>query len=347
MPKRDYYEVLGVVRTADGVEIKRSYRQLAMQYHPDRNPDNPAAEDAFKEASEAYAVLSDSEKRARYDRLGHAAFDNGAGGFDPADFGAVSEILEGLFGDVFRGGKKRRRAGRDLTYELEINFSEAALGVEKVISLRRPIDCRDCNGSGAAAGTHAQRCQNCHGSGQVKYQRGLFAANRPCPNCQGKGTLIASPCRTCKGEGSVRSDEPLSVKIPAGVKDGAVRTVRGAGEIGPEGKGDLHITVRVRDDEFFKREGADILCTVPISYPDAVLGATIDVNTLSGPVKMKVPAGTPSGKVFRLRGKGIPVYGGYGKGDQLVTVIVDVPQKLSRRQKRLIQDLAEALEQDG
>ncbi len=343
MGKRDYYVILEVTRTASGDEIKQAYRGLAMRYHPDRNPDDPAAEDAFKEASEAYAVLSDPDKRAHYDRHGHSAFDANGPGFEATDFGAVSEILEGLFGEVFSGGRRKRRGGRDLKYDLEISFAEAALGVEKRIDVNRPAPCTTCSGSGAKAGTPVHKCNVCQGRGQVKYQRGLFAAARPCHGCQGTGTKIPTPCETCKGTGTKLRTEPMSVKIPAGVQDGAVRTVRGAGEAADGANGDLHIHVHVADHALFKREEADIVVTVPISFPQAVLGASIDVPTLEGKVVMKVPPGTQSGKVFRLRGKGIPVYGGYGKGDQLVTVVVEVPREVSRRQRKLIHELAEEM----
>ena len=343
VPKRDYYVILEVGRTASADEIKQAYRALAMKYHPDRNPDDPAAEDSFKEASEAYAVLCDSDKRQQYDRYGHSAFENGGPGFEPGDFGAVSDILEGLFGEVFSSGRRKRRSARDLSYDLEISFIEAALGVEKQIDVNRPADCGTCEGSGAKPGTPVHKCNVCQGRAQVKYQRGLFAAARPCHACRGTGKKIPMPCEDCKGAGTRMRAESMSVKIPAGVKDGAVRTVRGAGEASADGNGDLHINIKVTDHMLFERDGADILISVPISFPQAVLGASIDVPTLDGTVLMKVPPGTQSGKVFRLRGKGIPVYGGYGKGDQLVTVVVEVPQEISRRQRKLINELAQEI----
>ena len=345
--KRDYYVILEVTRAASSDEIKQAYRGLAMRFHPDRNPDDPAAEDSFKEASEAYAVLSDRDKRDRYDRHGHAAFDNNGPGFDPSDFGAVSEILEGLLGEVFSGGRRKRRGGHDLKYDLEISFVEAAIGVEKKIDVNRPAPCTTCGGSGARSGTPVHKCNVCQGRGQVKYQRGLFAASRPCHGCRGTGTKIPTPCDTCKGTGTKLRAEAMSVKIPAGVQDGAVRTVRGAGEAAEGGNGDLHIHIHVNDHSLFKREGADILVSVPISFPQAVLGASIEVPTLEGKVVMRVPPGTQSGKVFRLRGKGIPVYGGYGKGDQLVTVVVEVPREVSRRQRKLISELAQEIGDEG
>jgi len=342
--KRDYYEVLGVPRDADAATMKRAYRQLAMQFHPDRNPNDPTAEDKFKEATEAYTVLSDEQKRKRYDRMGHGAFESqGPGGFDPADFGSVGDLLEGLFGDVFGGRGKRRAGGRDLTYDLTIEFVEAALGTEKTIQVARPGPCSACDGVGAEPGTKVDVCEACTGRGQVRQQRGFFAVTRPCATCRGSGKRIQSPCRTCSGSGTQVRKEDMLVRIPAGVQDGAVRTLRGSGEVAAGSAGDLHVTVHVKPHPLFTREGADVLLEVPISFPQAVLGAQIDVPTIEGRVAMKIPPGTQSGRSFRLRGKGIPVYGGAGKGDQLVRVIVEVPENISRKQRKLIQELAEEL----
>lgn len=343
--KRDYYEVLDVPRGADDKTIKRAYRELAMKYHPDRNPDDPAAEESFKEATEAYTILSSAEKRRQYDRAGHAAFDSSGGaGFDGAmDFGAMSEIFEGLFGDVFGGRRQRKRGGRDMTYELEIDFVEAALGAEKTIRIERPMPCVTCTGTGAEPGTEVNDCAACRGRGVVRGQRAFFAAPRACVACGGSGKRVLVPCEACTGSGRTRREDEMVVRIPAGVDDGAVRTVRGAGEIGTGSKGDLHVTVRVADHPLFERNGPDVLCTVPVSFPQAVLGGHIEVPTLAGKVKMKLPEGTQSGRVFRLRGKGIDVYGGVGKGDQLVTVLVEVPEKISKKQRKLIEELATEL----
>lgn len=342
--KRDYYEVLSVRRDASGDEIKRAYRRLAIEYHPDRNPDDPAAEEHFKEASEAYAILSDPQKRARYDRMGHSAFDSsGPGGFDPSDFGAVADILEGLLGEMFRGRRKRGRTGRDLTYDLRISFQEAALGTEKPIEFTRLGTCDQCGGTGAARGAKVVECPTCRGRGETRVQRGFFATSRTCISCGGTGRRAEQPCRGCAGKGVRSRTEHLVVRIPAGVHEGAVRTIRGSGEVGPGGAGDLHVTVHVAAHPLFERQGADILCRVPISFPQAVLGAQIDVPTLEGKVKMKLPPGTPSGKVFRLRGKGIAVFGGAGKGDQLVEVNVEVPEKVTRKQRMLLEQLAEEM----
>lgn len=339
--KGDYYEILGVGRSATTDEIKRAFRKLAMECHPDRNPGDVEAEARFKALSEAYSILSDDEKRRRYDRMGHAAFQagRGEGGYEKVDFGSVSEILEGLFGDIFGGGK-RTRAGGDLELDLEISFEEAALGAEKTLAVTRRASCDDCGGSGAAPGTKVGRCPACQGKGEVRYQRGFFSVSRPCATCGGTGRRIEKPCPSCAGDGLVPKTEEMTVRVPPGVTDGSIRTVRGAGEQGRGGAGDLHVQIRVKPHPLFTREGADVHVTVPVSFPQAVLGAQIDVPTLEGKVKMRIPAGTQSGKTFRLRAKGIPVLGGYGKGDQLVKVLVEVPEKISKKQRQLIAELA-------
>lgn len=341
--KRDYYEVLGVERRASVEEIKRAYRSLAIQYHPDRNPGDPTAEEAFKEASEAYAVLSDSGKRRRYDQLGHAA--TGDGGFEQVDFGSISEILEGLFGEVF--GKSRGRPPVDLRYDLELSFEEAALGTEKTIQVKRLAPCERCHGEGAERGSQVDACPACNGRGTVRYQRGFFAASRSCSTCQGSGRRIEVPCKSCQGKGSTMRAETMTVRVPAGVEDGAVRTLRGAGQHTRQGVGDLHLHVHVKPHPLFKREDADIVCEVPVSFPQAALGAQIEIPTLQGAVKMKLPPGTQSGRVFRLRGKGLPVFGGYGKGDQLVRVLVEVPEQLTHRQRELLRELNDEMDSDS
>lgn len=344
--KRDYYDVLGVDRNASVEDIKRSYRRLAIQFHPDRNPDDPSAEERFKEASEAYAILSDADKRRRYDRMGHAAFTGpggGPGGFEQVDFSGVAEILEGLIGEMFGGRRRRARGGRDIEFDLDVSFEEAALGAEKTILVERAALCTECQGSGAEPGTTPDPCPACNGRGQVRYQRGFFSAARPCQACRGTGKKIEHPCKACYGAGAVTREEEMTVRIPPGVEDGSIRTVRGGGEQATGGSGDLHVRVRVTPHPLFTREGADVHCTVPISFPQAVLGAQIEVPTLAGKVHMKIPPGTQAGKVFRLRGKGITVFGGAGKGDQLVKVLVEVPERISRKQRRLIEELAEEL----
>jgi molecular chaperone DnaJ len=338
--KRDYYEILGVSSSASDDEIKRAYRRLAVELHPDKNPGDQAAEERFKEASQAYSVLCDAEKRKRYDRMGHGAFtgaDGGGQGFDPMDFDAFSEMIGGLFGEMFR--KKGKRA-RDLKYELTIRFEEAALGCEKTIEVTRNVTCDGCKGSGSAPGYTPTVCVTCRGRGEVRYQKGLLPASRPCGACQGSGKQITHPCVSCKGEGVAPRREQLNVTIPAGVEDGSVRSVRGGGEQTTNGQGDLHVYVHVEPHPLFTRDGADILCTVPVSYSQAVLGDQLEVPTLEGIVRMRLPPGTESAKVFRLRGKGMPVFGGVGKGDQLVKVVVEIPQEVSKRQRELLEELA-------
>ncbi|MGE0784975.1 MAG: molecular chaperone DnaJ [Sandaracinaceae bacterium] len=340
-PARDYYDVLGVSRSAASDDIKKAFRRIAMESHPDRNPGDAAAEARFKEASEAYAVLSDDEKRKRYDRMGHTAFHNAGGGtpYERVDFSSFGDLLEGLF-DGFIGGARRARAGGDIEVRLDVTFVEAALGAEKTIQVERRQSCETCKGTGAAEGSQVGACTTCRGKGEVRLQRGFFSVSRPCTSCGGSGRRIEKPCPACAGDGVVPRSEEMLVKIPAGVEDGAIRTVKGAGEQGRGANGDLHVEVRVTPHPLFTREGADVHVTVPISFPQAVLGAQIEVPTLDGKVAMRVPGGTQSGKIFRLRGKGITVLGGYGKGDQLVKVMVEVPEKVSKKQHKLIAELA-------
>jgi len=340
--KADYYELLEVARTASGDEIKRAYRRLAVKYHPDHNPDDATAEDKFKTLTEAYAVLSDPDKRRRYDQLGPSAFGGGHGA-EPVDFGSIGEILEGLLGDVL--GRRAPGLPRDIRYDLEVTFEEAALGADKTITVERPQPCRGCGGNGAQPGTRTESCAACKGSGSVRFQRGFFAAARPCSTCGGRGVRIDTPCSSCSGRGQAVVPETLSVKLPAGVEDGAVRTLTGAGERTAKGAGNLLIHIKVKPHSLFRREGADILCDIPVSFPQAALGAQVDAPTLEGKVKLKIPAGTQSGKVFRLRGKGLPVFGGYGKGDQLVKVLVEVPEKLNDRQRELLTALAAEMDE--
>ncbi|MBX3248565.1 MAG: molecular chaperone DnaJ [Myxococcales bacterium] len=342
MSKRDYYEILGVTREATDADLKKAYRELARKYHPDRNPDDAEAEDRFKEASEAFRVLSDAEQRKRYDRFGHQAFGGpggGGGGFDPSDFtGGIGDVLEGILGDVLRRGRKR--PGRDLEVELRVSFEEAALGAEKALAVTRPQTCDRCSGTTGEPGTTVRACTACEGRGEVRFQRGFFAASRTCATCGGTGKRPEVPCTKCQGTGVCEGTTEVQVRVPPGVEDGATRTLRGGGELGPGGPGDLHVRIRVDEHPLFERRGADVLCTVPVTFPQAVLGTTLDIPTLEGKVQMKLPPGTQSGKVFRLRGKGISAYGGVGKGDQLVTVMIEVPEKITREQRRLIEALA-------
>jgi molecular chaperone DnaJ len=347
--KRDYYELLGVDRGASAEDLKRAYRQLAVKLHPDRNPDDREAEEQFKKVSEAYAVLSDPDKRRRYDQLGHAAFDPARGGtaFDPADLGALGQMLEGFLDDMFgrRGGAGKEP--RDLRYNLELSFEEAALGCERTIEYERHELCQHCSGARAEPGVSQPECPACRGRGEVRFQRGFFATSRACVSCEGSGVRRDARCTVCRGRGNTPKQQSLRVKIPPGVDDGAVRTLSGMGEQLPAGTGDLHVHVKVLPHPLFRREGADILCDVPISFPQAALGTNLDVPTLEGRVKMRLPAGTQSGRVFRLRGKGMPVFGGYGKGDELVTVIVEVPDKLTARQRELLEELAKEMGEES
>jgi molecular chaperone DnaJ len=347
--KADYYELLGVSRNASAEELKKAYRKAALRYHPDRNPGDKAAEEKFKELSEAYQVLADPEKRALYDRYGHAAFEQGgtgfAGGFD------FSTSFEDIFGDIFgdffgsgagRSGRRRSRRGEDLSYNLEVSFEEAAFGAEKTISVPRMTVCSACQGKGAKPGTAPQTCPTCRGSGQVRFQQGFFTIARTCTQCGGQGMIITDPCTTCRGTGTVRKTSTLQVKIPAGVDTGARLKLRGEGEASPTGgpPGDLYVLIRVREHPLFERHNNEVICEIPISFPQAALGAEIEVPTLEGKIKMKVPAGTQSGNVFRLRGKGIPDLRGGGRGDQLVRVVVETPRKLTPRQRELLEEFA-------
>jgi molecular chaperone DnaJ len=348
--KRDYYEVLGVTRTATEVEIKSAYRKLAMQYHPDRNPNNPDAEEKFKECSEAYAVLADQEKRARYDRFGHAgvATAAGAAGFDPTVFQDFSDIFGDFFGfgDLFgggAGGRRRSRAqrGADLREDITLEFDEAIFGTESQVTVRRHEECQDCKGSGAAAGKAPVACRTCGGRGQVRYQQGFFSIARTCSTCQGTGSVITDPCPKCKGEGRTLTQKKVQVNIPAGVEDGTRIRYAGMGEAGYFGgpPGDLYIVLHVKEHAFFEREGTDLRCIIPISFSQAALGTEIKVPTMDGEHALKVPEGTQSGTTFRIRNKGVPVLNGHGKGDLFVDIRVQTPNKLTKRQRELLQEL--------
>lgn len=329
--KRDYYEVLGVVREADGSVIKSAYRKLALQYHPDKNPDDPQAEELFKEASEAYSVLSDAEKRARYDRFGHQANGGpGFGGFDAETFGDFSDILGDLFG--FGGGRRRRRggpqAGADLRYDLEIDFVEAAFGIEPALRIPRLERCETCEGSGSSDGSAPNPCQTCGGHGQVRMSQGFFTVARTCPNCHGEGQVVASPCGDCRGAGRREQERELKIKIPAGVDTGSRLRLTGEGEDGVRGgpSGDLYVVLHVRDHERYERDGVDVLDEAEISWPLAVLGGKLRVETLHGEELLDIPPGTHHGEVLRVRGKGIPRLGGSGKGDHCVSIELRVPK---------------------
>lgn len=344
--KKDYYELLGVSRNASEEEIKKAYRKLALQYHPDRNPGDKQSEEKFKEVSEAYQILSDAEKRAKYDQYGHAAFGDGSpfpGGFDfTAGF---EDVFGDIFGEFFGGGARHGRGrGDDLRYNLTLKFEEAVSGTEKKIKIPRHGPCETCHGSGAKAGTAPQTCPTCRGRGQVSFQQGFFSVSRTCSQCHGQGTIVKDPCANCGGSGRLRNLHTLNVKIPGGVDTGSRLKLRSEGESAPAGgaPGDLYVVIQVEPHPIFIRENLDILCDVPISIAQAALGAEIDVPTLNGKVKMKIPAGTQSGKVFRMKGKGVNDVQGYHQGDQHVRVSVETPTHLTARQKELLKEFATA-----
>jgi molecular chaperone DnaJ len=349
MSKRDYYEVLGVAKTVDTAELKKAYRRLAMKFHPDRNPDDANAEVKFKEAKEAYEVLADDQKRAAYDRFGHAAVEGSAAGGHGGG-ASFSDIFGDVFGDIFGGarGGAASGAGRgsDLRYTLELDLEEAVKGTTIEIDVPTLVSCEPCRGSGAKPGTQAKNCTTCNGVGQIRMQQGFFSVQQTCPSCRGKGKTIGDPCISCRGQGRVEKTKKLSVKIPPGVDTGDRIRLSGEGEAGAQGgqTGDLYVQVAVREHAIFRREGADLYCEVPISFADAALGGELEVPTLEGRVKLKIPPETQTGKLFRLRGKGVsPVRGG-GPGDLLCRVVIETPVRLNKRQKELIKELQDSLE---
>lgn len=347
MAKQDYYELLGVSRSASVDEIKKAYRKLARKYHPDANPDDPNAETKFKEISEAYVVLSDPEKRANYDRFGHAGADGqGFGGFNGfGDFGGLGDIFE-----MFFGGTGRRRTGpekgADVRADLELTLNEAAFGLEREIKVARTETCGTCGGSGAAAGSKPATCSACNGSGQVQYAQntpfGRIVQSHPCDRCRGTGKIIEKPCPTCRGTGQTRRTRSIKVKIPPGVDSGSRLRVAGEGEAGTRGgpRGDLYVYIHVKPHKVFKREGDDLICEMPVSFVQAALGDELEVPTLEGTAKLKVPEGTQSGTIFRMKGKGVPNVSGFGRGDQHVLVKVVTPTKLSEKQKSLLKEFS-------
>ena len=348
MSKRDYYEILEVARTATDQEIKSSYRKLALKFHPDRNQGDKKAEERFKEAAEAYAILSDADKRARYDRFGHAGVGNAAQGFDPSQFTGFEDIFSGL-GDIFGFGGAGRRAGpqrgADLRYDLEIKFEQAAKGTETTIQIPRHETCETCRGNGAAPGTSPTTCPQCRGTGQLRYQQGFFTVARTCGQCRGTGKVITKPCQTCRGQGNIEKMRKLTVKIPAGIATGQRMRLAGEGEAGALGgpPGDLYVVIFVREHEFFQREGNDLHVTVPLPFTTLALGGEIKVPGLDGDETVKIPESTQTGTTFRLRHKGMPDVSGRSAGDLLVTVQAVTPKKLTREQRRLLEQLAESL----
>jgi molecular chaperone DnaJ len=346
--KADYYDVLGVPRNASEQEVKSAYRKLALKYHPDRNPGNKEAEEKFKEAAEAYSVLGDPEKRRRYDAYGHAGLGAGGAGFDPSIFADFGDILGDFFGfgDLFGRRHGGPRRGADLRYNLELTFEEAAFGTETHIQIPRTETCPACQGNGAAPGTKPVACPACGGAGQVTFQQGFFSVARTCGRCRGAGKVIASPCRQCRGDGHVAVERKLQIRIPAGVDTGSQLRIAGEGEPGSAGgpPGDLYVVVRVAEHAFFRREGANLYCEVPISITQAALGAHVEVPTLEGgAAKVSVPEGTQPGASFRVRGQGIPHLGGRGRGDLHVSVRVVTPTKLTAEQRKLLEQLGKTL----
>jgi molecular chaperone DnaJ len=354
MSKRDYYKVLEVARNATEAEIKKAYRRLAMKFHPDRNPEDKEAEEKFKEAKEAYEVLTDAQKRAAYDQFGHAGVDAargaGGGGFTAAD--AFGDIFGDVFGDIFGGGGRRSRTqvfrGADLRYELELNLDQAVFGDSVDIEFQTLVECGTCNGSGAAKGSSPVTCDTCGGQGQVRVTQGFFSVQQTCPRCRGRGQVISTPCDACHGQGRVRRAKTLSVKIPAGVDNGDRIRLSGEGESGRNGgpAGDLYVEVHVREHPIFERDGSHLSCEVPIAFATAALGGEVEVPTLDGHVRLKIPPETQSGRVFRLREKGVkPVRGG-PVGDLFCRVAVETPVKLTAEQRELVRKLEESLRKD-
>ena len=344
---KDYYNTLELDRNATDADLKKAYRRLALKYHPDRNPDDKSAEEKFKEINEAYACLSDPQKKANYDQFGTAeGAGAGFGGFN--DFSSnFGDIFGDMFGDIFGDFTGRRRTrptkGQDLRYDLEIKLSDAVFGTEQKIKIPRWENCTTCGGTGSKPGKGPTVCTTCQGTGQTKLQQGFFTIARTCGACGGEGKIITDPCTACKGQAKVRKERTVNLKIPAGVDTGIRLKVSGEGEVGGLGgpPGDLYVVIHVEPHPFFKRKDNDLLCEVPISFVQASLGGEIEVPTMDGNVSLKIPAGTPSGRVFHLRGKGVPKLGGYGKGDQFVSIFIDVPKKLSTRQKELLREFAE------
>lgn len=358
--KRDFYEVLGVSKSATPDEIKKAYRRLAKQYHPDINPDNKEAEAKFKEANEAYSVLSDEQKRGNYDRFGHAAFDGSGGGgfsgFDGFGFGGLDDLFESFMGGGFgrsRAKKTGPQRGNDLQYALEISFEEAAFGVNKEISISRLQNCSVCNGSGSKPGTTVESCKQCQGTGQVRYTQstpfGQFVNVKTCDVCRGEGKIITHPCEACHGKGRISKNSRISMNIPAGIDEGQTISLKGEGEPGLRGgpAGDLYVTLHIKPHALFKREGYDVVCDIPISFSQAALGAEIDIPTIDGIIKHTVPEGTQTATVFKIKGKGIKHLRSNSRGDQYIRVNVEVPTKLSNKQKELLRQFAEITGDEG
>jgi molecular chaperone DnaJ len=339
MAQRDYYELLGVARDAGEVEIKKAFRQLALKHHPDRNPGDAQAEERFKAINEAYAILSDPDKRSQYDRFGRVDLPPGA---DFSGFGDLFEdLFEGFFGGGGRGaGRGRARRGDDLRYDLEVSLLEASTGIETRLQIPRHETCAECRGSGMEPGSRRESCPTCKGRGQLRYQQGFLTVARTCSQCGGEGQITKNPCKACQGAGRTAQERTLKVRIPAGAEDGTQLRLTGEGEAGPRGgqPGDLYVVIHVREHEFFVRHGLDIVSALPLTFPQAALGATVDVPVLDGTAKLDVPGGTQTGAILRLRGKGMPAIHGRGRGDACYQVVVEVPAKLTARQRELLEE---------
>ena len=350
MAPKNYYSVLGVSREADDADLKRAYRRLARMYHPDKNPGDRAAEERFKEVNEAYTILSDPEKRARYDRFGTVSGPAGPGGADMG-FGTIFEdLFEGFFGGGERGGRRTRaRRGEHLQYDLEVSLEEAAAGLETKLQIPRHETCDSCRGTGAEAGSKPETCPSCRGQGQVRFSQGFLTVARPCPQCGGEGRINRSPCHDCGGQGRLRRERLLKVSIPAGVEDGNQLRLSGEGEAGPFGgpAGDLYVILHVRPHEIFVRRDADLYCELPLTFPQAALGAEVEVPVLGGKATLSVPPGTQPGQQLRLKGKGMPHLRGRAHGDAVYQVTIEVPTRLSARQRELMEQLRQALENDS
>lgn len=352
MSKRDYYEVLGVARTASEDELKKAYRRLAMKHHPDRNPDDAGAEAAFKEAKEAYEMLSDANKRRAYDAHGHAAFERGTGGGGGGQGQAdINDIFGDIFGNIFGGGGGGARAprrGADIGYVIELDLEDAVAGVDKRIEVPTMVGCGPCKGSGSEDGK-LESCATCQGRGQVRFQRGIFSMQQPCPTCGGRGQKLSNPCKACHGAGRVEEEKVLSVKIPSGVDNGDRIRLSGEGEAGPAGApaGDLYVEIRVREHDIFQRDGDDLHCEVPIRFSQAALGDTVRVPTLGGEAEIRLPAETQTGKVFRLRDKGVKSVRSRATGDLYCRVVVETPVNLTGQQRELLRQLEETFTAEG